>query len=92
MLLNLSSFMLVMIANYTRKPLAYIDYVSTINMSLSDVYYILILTLSLAYVSQLCNSSYSIIFYSTSYYVHDPYFGRLIGTGRRQWDFMFWMN
>jgi hypothetical protein len=73
-----------MTADGTPMSLAGIGSVSTPNMSFSDVYYIPDLTLSLASVSQLCDSGYSVMFSSTSCCVHDPHSGRLIGTGRRQ--------
>lgn len=66
--LNNVSSMLIMTADETPMPLLNIGYVSIIKMSLFDVYYIHILTLSLAYVSHLCDSGYFIIFSSTSYY------------------------
>jgi transposase InsO family protein len=79
-----ASSMSVMTADDTPMPLAGIGSVRTPNMSFSDVYYIPSLTLSLASVSQLCDSGYSVTFSSTSCCVQDPHSGRLIGTGRRQ--------
>lgn len=73
-------------------PLSSIGHVSTTNMSLSNVYYIPGLTLSLAYVSQLCYSGYSVTFSFTSYYVPDPHSRRLIEKGYRHKDFIFWMS
>ncbi|KAK2455371.1 hypothetical protein QL285_002829 [Trifolium repens] len=75
--------MSVMTADGTPMPLAGIGSVSTSNLSLSDVYYIPNLTLSLASVSQLCDSGYSVMFSSTHCHVQDPHSGRLIGEGRR---------
>jgi hypothetical protein len=82
--LNSTSSMSVMTADGTPMPLAGIGSVSTSNLSLSDVYYIPNLTMSLVSVSQLCDSGYSVMFSSTHCYVQDPQSGRLIGTGRRQ--------
>ncbi|CAJ2639186.1 unnamed protein product [Trifolium pratense] len=72
-----------MTADGTPMPLAGIGSVSTSNLSLPDVYYIPNLTLSLASVSQLCDSGYSVMFSSTHCHVQDPHSGRLIGKGRR---------
>jgi len=70
-------------ADGTPMPLASIGSISTPNLSFFDVYYIPNLTLSLASVSQLCDSGYSVMFSSTSCYVQDPHSVRLIGTGHR---------
>jgi hypothetical protein len=81
--LNPTSSMSIMTADGTPMPLAGIGSVCTSNLSLSDVYYIPNLTLSLASVSQLCDSGYSVMFSSTHCQVQDPHSGRLIGKGRR---------
>jgi hypothetical protein len=70
-----ASSMSVMTADGTPMPLAGIGSVRTPNMSFSDVYYIPSLTLSLASVSQLCDSGYSVTFSSTSCCVQDPHSG-----------------
>src|ERR1051325_1140183 len=90
--LNLASFMSILTANGTLMPVSSVGSVSTTKLSLSDVYYIPNLTLSLASISQLCDSGYSIVFSSKSCYVQDSKSGRKIGTGRRQGDYMFWMS
>ncbi|CAJ2637857.1 unnamed protein product [Trifolium pratense] len=82
--LNPTSSMSVMTADGTPMSLAGIGSVSTSNLSLSDVYYIPNLTMSLVSISQLCDSGYSVMFSSTHCYVQDPQSGRLIGTGHRQ--------
>lgn len=82
--MNPVSSMSVMTADGTPMPLAGIGSVSTSNLSLSNVYHIPKLTLSLASVSQLCYFGYSIIFSSNSCCVQDPHSGRLIGIGHRQ--------
>lgn len=64
----------------THMPLVGIGFVSAPNLSFSDVYYIPNLTLSIASVSQLCDSGYSVMFSSTSCCVQDPYSRRVIGT------------
>lgn len=79
--LNPSLFMSVMLVDGTPMSLASIGSISTTNMSHSDVYYIHSLTLSLAYVSQLCDFGYSVTFSSTSCCVQDPHSRRLFGTG-----------
>ncbi|PNX69588.1 gag-pol polyprotein, partial [Trifolium pratense] len=43
-------------------------------------------------IGQLCDSGYSVMFSSTHCHVQDPQSGRLIGTDRRQGDFMFWTS
>lgn len=70
--LNIASFMSVLTANGTHIPLPNIGYVSTTNLFLYDVYYFHNITLCLAFVSQLCDSGYPLVFSSTSYHVHDP--------------------
>jgi len=82
--MNPVSSMSVMTADGTPMPLAGIGSVSTSKLSLSNVYHIPKLTLSLAYVSQLCDFGYSVIFSSNSCCVQDPHSGRLVGTGHRQ--------
>lgn len=64
--LNNSSTLLVMTVDSTHMSLAGIDSASTTNTSLSDVYYTPSLTLSLAFVSQLCDSDYFVTFSSIS--------------------------
>ncbi|KAI5384257.1 hypothetical protein KIW84_071317 [Lathyrus oleraceus] len=71
-------------ADGTHMPLAGIGSISTPNLSFYDVYYIPNLTLSLAFVIQLCGSGYSFMFSSTSCCVQDPHYKRMIRTGRRQ--------
>lgn len=66
MSLNTAPSMSVMTADGTHMPLAVSGYVYTPNLSFFDVYYISNLTLSLVFVSQLCDSDYSVMFSSTS--------------------------
>ena len=54
--------MLVMTANGTHMPLAGVGSICTPHLSLSDGYCFLELTMNLIYVSQLCDSGYSIHF------------------------------
>lgn len=67
--LNTTPSISVMTVDGTHMPLADIGSISTPNLSFSYVYYIPNLTLSLASVSQLCDSGYLIMFYSTTCYV-----------------------
>jgi len=72
--LNPTSSLSVLTADGTPMPLGGIGSVSTSKLSLSNVYYIPNLTLSLVSISQLCDSSYSITFSSTHCHVqiHNP--------------------
>lgn len=90
--LNPASSMPVVTADGTPLPLAGTGSVSTSNLSFSDVYYIPNLTLSLASVGQLCDSGNLVLFSATHCYVQDQQSGRLIGTGRRQGDFILWKS
>jgi hypothetical protein len=59
-----SSSIPVMIVDDTLMPLTSIGYVVTPHLSLLNVYFILKLTLNLAYVGQLCDSgNYLVIFF-----------------------------
>lgn len=80
--LNLSSSISIMTTNGTSMPVAGVGYVSITNLSLFVVYYILNLTLSLASVSQLCDSNYPVVFSSISCYAQDSQPGRKIRIGR----------
>jgi len=64
--LLLSSFVSIMTTDGTFMPLVGIGSISTFQLSISNVYYIPNLTLSLVSTSQLCDSHYSILFYLTS--------------------------
>lgn len=53
-------------------PLADVGFVITHHFSLSHVYHIPNLTLTLVFIGQLCHSGYSVSFSSTSCFVQDP--------------------
>ena len=76
--------MLVMTANGTHMPLAGVGSICTPHLSLSDGYCFLELTMNLIYVSQLCDSGYSVHFSSASCHVQDPQSQRVIGIGSKQ--------
>lgn len=84
MSLNIEPSMSVVTTDGTHMPLAGIGSLSIPNLSFCDVYYIPSLTLDLVFISQLCDSSYLVIFSFTSCCVQDPHSGRLIGIGCRQ--------
>nr|KYP41421.1 hypothetical protein KK1_037215 [Cajanus cajan] len=69
-----------------------LGFVSTSHLSILDVYYIPNFTLSLIYVSQLCDSRYLVLLSSTSYHVQDLQSKRLIGTNHGQGGYIFWMS
>ena len=92
MSLRLASHISFMIVDDTLVPLADTRSISTSHVSLPNVYYIPNLTSSLVSVSQLCNFWYSILFSSTSYYVQDLQYSKVIGAGRRQGGCTFWMK
>ncbi|BBH07273.1 hypothetical protein Prudu_019153 [Prunus dulcis] len=63
---------------------------SSSGLCLSDVYYIPQLTLNLISIIQFCASGYVVQFSFTSCYVQDPHSKKLIGTGRREEDYICW--
>ncbi|KAL5844545.1 hypothetical protein ACOSQ3_010599 [Xanthoceras sorbifolium] len=76
-------FTSVTTADGTPMPLAGVGSVVTFQLSLSNIYHIPKLTMNLVSVSQLCDSSYSMFFTSTSCHVQDLQSKKLIGIGRR---------
>ncbi|XP_057981207.1 uncharacterized protein LOC131166644 [Malania oleifera] len=74
----------VVTADGTSVTLKGIGSIHTHNFSLSDVYCIPNLTMSLVSVGQLCDTGYSIHFSFTFCHVQDPKSRKLIGKGRRE--------
>lgn len=73
--LNLVSSMYILTGDDIPTPLTFAVSIYTINLFLFDIYYIPILSLSLAFVSQLCDSDYSLVFfppYFVMYIIHNP--------------------
>ena len=76
--------MSVMIVDDTSLPFVGIGSIITPHLSLPHVYHIPNHTLNLVFVSQLCDSSYSIFLSFTSCFVQDPQSHKLIGIGCRR--------
>jgi len=79
-----SLFIPIMTADVTLILLIGVGYVVTPHLSPSNVYFILKLTLNLASVGQLCDSSDSLIIVSSFFFVHDLESQKLIGIGRKK--------
>lgn len=79
-------------ADGTHMPLVGTGPFSTSSLYVSAVYYIPNLTLSFAFVSQLCDSGYDVNFSKTSCRVQDPQPRRLIGQTTDMEDSMSWMS
>ena len=83
------SFVPIMTVDGTLMPLAS---VGSIVISLSNVYDIPNLTLNLAYVGQLCNSSNLVTFFSSCCFVGICSLRILLGQAIGRGDYMFWMS
>ncbi|GKC06470.1 hypothetical protein Tco_0998080 [Tanacetum coccineum] len=65
-------------------PLEGVGPVDTPSVALSDVYYILSLTMNLASVSKICESRCDVNFSVSNYFIYDQKTQEVVGTGHRQ--------